>query len=450
MRNWNVNADGWFILAAAGLLCVSLVGCSGNDGGNDTSGDPDVSTDTEMPDSGPEDTFSGECRTASDCEPPSDGSNKQAACTASNTCTYLCAEGYQDQNGDDTCQPTCETSDITCETGECIIRDGSPACTCPDGLAFDDESGECQLSGILEDNSFEEADGWQVSGDASINASDGDLVFEPGTHTDNASASQTYERASFDEIGQLKLSITYSLPTECQSGCRTPDVVARANFNGVPQGLGRFPNPDVMNETASTCVGTAAYDGAIDFRLTPGTPPEAIISPDKYPTIKIHDVTLTRASDGECPPQGTVENGDFESSLDGNWSIRPDNSSTTNQVVDRNGDRAMELGGTECTGAYARQKLSIPRSDQTALTFSADVTGSTALLTQADRLSGTLQSEISQTDGAETQHVCVPSDDLGAVRRISFEPAVFAGTCDRSISSSFIDDVRFTQRSECQ
>ncbi|MEZ4459215.1 MAG: hypothetical protein R3E66_05730 [bacterium] len=49
-----------------------------------------------------------------------------------------CDEGYQDQDGDGTCLQDCATSGLDCNSGTCLIRQGAPTCDCPEGSGGDD------------------------------------------------------------------------------------------------------------------------------------------------------------------------------------------------------------------------------------------------------------------------------------------------------------------------
>lgn len=49
-----------------------------------------------------------------------------------------CADGYQDEDANGTCEPTCETSALDCgDFGACMITAGAPACACDTGYTGD-------------------------------------------------------------------------------------------------------------------------------------------------------------------------------------------------------------------------------------------------------------------------------------------------------------------------
>jgi hypothetical protein len=68
-----------------------------------------------------------------------------------------CIEGYQDNDGDATCEPTCARSEVSCESPtRCSDASGTPQCVCPTGyvgetceqcaLGYRDDEGSCVLT----------------------------------------------------------------------------------------------------------------------------------------------------------------------------------------------------------------------------------------------------------------------------------------------------------------
>ncbi len=133
----NCSGNGTCVVEGGTAQCICDVGYSGTDCGNCATGyhrDPgsdDCVLDEECPEPDPDDfcNHHGTCAVVGgialcDCDVGYAGSQ----------CEY-CATGYQDANGDGTCEPDCSTAALGCVNGACVI-DGSTGlaeCDCDYG-----------------------------------------------------------------------------------------------------------------------------------------------------------------------------------------------------------------------------------------------------------------------------------------------------------------------------
>jgi len=60
-------------------------------------------------------------------------------------CLRACEAGFQDNDSDGDCQPTCETAEVTCESANTVCSDasGEARCVCEQGYQDNDDDGEC-------------------------------------------------------------------------------------------------------------------------------------------------------------------------------------------------------------------------------------------------------------------------------------------------------------------
>ena len=106
---------------------------AGADGGDTETGDVTAG----CPDGQQDDDGDGTCRPT--CEMASLDCSGHGSCTLSSgapTCECeegytgsncnQCASGYQDDDGDGTCEKTCQNASLTCNEGTCVISGGSP------------------------------------------------------------------------------------------------------------------------------------------------------------------------------------------------------------------------------------------------------------------------------------------------------------------------------------
>jgi len=458
------------VLFGLSLFSFGLSACGSESGSGETEPNDTGIPDTGSPDTGRPtdlsgdveedaevDTFSGECRAASDCEGPPEDSKKVVTCE-DNQCVFNCEEGFQDADEDGECRENCATSDIDCGSADCIIDQGTPTCSCPTETSFDEEQKRCVLDPLLEDRSFEESDDWDLSNQTVVDTSNGELVFGADASTNGARAQQAYDLSPFVQVGPMKLTVAFRIE-ECAEpsgsigfGCKRGGVAPLVLFDGRRQLTERFSGNFGETTTVEMCVGESAYDGTQTLTLMPGTPPaeRSQREIDRIPRVIIEEVGFQLVAESECPEPQTVDNGDFEGTLSGPWSVRTKNN-TVSKITERGGDRKLELGGTECTGARATQQVSIPELDGTAISFEANIPSDANL--QTEFFTGDLTSQLKETSGgAETKHLCVPDADRGTVQTLRFEPELETNTldCNESIGSIFLDDIRFTNRSECE
>lgn len=349
-----------------------------------------------------------------------------------------CADGYQDNDHDGTCETTCAT--VSCgEHSVCSDSSGTAACGCVAGYAVD--GGTCSFAGIVQDPSFENMpQAWVTTGDAGVdptaqgNGNAGYGILDAAAVCAKDSISQSVEIPAFAQSEPLSLS--FDLGKLCPGACST-SAPATLTLDG-----------RVVGSTGGTgwshqrvCLGEPFFGGvrALSFQSSASSCDPAV------PTPVIDNVTIS--PDPSCPAPGTVLNGDLEGtggwSGSGVWSI--------GAGLGADGTSGARIATTNyCQGASLTGTMSVPSSlshPALELKFNELLGGVTTVSFGNDAFT--------QLVGAggpsfTTARLCVPAALEGKVVNLGFSLPFAGGYCSQPNARQFlVDDLQFVDDPGC-
>jgi hypothetical protein len=304
---------------------------------------------------------------------------------------------------------------------------------------------------LIENPKFESSDGWELQRGAVIESEENALVFRSDASASGARASQSIPEAEQGLFAPFELTVTYEV--SCTTGCPLESPQPVAMIGEKPKAV----NPDELWVTASDlkltesmCVGESIYGS--DFALLPGALPGQNFTETTTRTT-IHSVNLSPADAGRCPDNSSVANGDFEQPLSKGWRVTPSDASAG--VVEREGNRVLEVPPDLCREGGVRQLVSIPSDDATAIQYEVDVNGDTDVgleLSGFELWPGWSPSltRAYQTEGMETRTVCVPNSKLGTIHPLEVRALKGKGAGRECSEAGYVDNLRFVERSACE
>lgn len=323
-----------------------------------------------------------------------------------NTCS-ACATGFQDNDGDGTCLPSCATT--VCDSSSfCRDSVGAGSCVCHTGYSATVDGGSCAWTGGLRDPSLSETPPgqWQVDGGWQWSPNDGGVL----TLTMCAAQGSFVQRnvvmppASTEP---LALVMTY------QGSSGTQGFAAK-----VGQAVVVTDALQGFTQTRSYCLGEGAMTNGpttVEVRTANIEINGCFFQPA---TLDQLEVVPAR---GSCPAIGAVTNGDFEGP--GSW-LLGGTAAIVSQAVDSS--RGLRLSmNTECDTAFAATTFSTPLPTtlpNAALRFKARGTAGSVLEVNAGpSVSSTGSLARLNTPGALVTHtICLPSVLAGNVAQVSF------------------------------
>jgi hypothetical protein len=295
----------------------------------------------------------------------------------------VCKVGYQDNDGNGSCLPTCATvTNLVC-TPPMICGDatGVAQCTCPVGYTLD-TTPTCVWTGVVHDPGFTgtPANAWSVQPNGTgitfdTNASLSGMQDRGYAHIDGA----TMCSSNNNNGPPPRVFQQFDMPTATQSGPMSLTVSASASYpNGdyaggsvslgpnMGQGGGGFYlqiGPSDTFTTQKFCLGERQYGKGqrLEVGLYAGT--FGNMNNACTTTVGVQGLIdrVDIAPDPTCPTVGKVFNGDFESGASGWVPNGYSGDAAVMAGVGANGTYGGRLqSSTQCDYAYLQGSLSAP------------------------------------------------------------------------------------------
>ena len=325
----------------------------------------------------------------------------------------------------------CAKAGLTCTAhSRCDESSGTAACACVTGYVREGDA--CAWRGGPANPGFTTLDAWKLAQGATIDAAKAAAV-EPGVltlATMGASATQSFPMPPYVDAEPFALVVTAS----ASEGGKLRPLVGR--------GLAFLPDFANSFSEQRTCLGERAYGGTIELSLGLSRPDSTSLRP----SMNVDHVSIVPAP--ECPPIGTIPNGDFE--VTGNWEIRA--SSGTAEIatgVGTKGGRAGRLATTnKCQSPAIYGNVSSPSSlPRAAISFSYKGTPDQYMFVG---LGDNALAFVRGTGVFEAAHLCLPQHAKGAVEPLGFFIADGGGTCADPLVREFIfDDLAYVTDPNC-
>ncbi|MCC6337970.1 MAG: hypothetical protein IT380_28755 [Myxococcales bacterium] len=274
-------------------------------------------------------------------------------CTAAYTgtgCT-ACAAGYQDNDLNGSCLPTCASASLACAPrAACSDLSGEARCGCMAGYAGSDGGVGCAWVGVVRDP------GLQGNPPAQWLAVTG-VSWTPGS-------------AGGVDPGSASLGGACTYSTLSQTGITvppmsTPDRLAlrvsrmySGGYTGTLLSLGPTLAYDLSAvagwNSVDLCLGEAAYGGSHTLALRSTDVGQSTCAGASPPSVDRVDLVPSAT----CPANGTVFNGTLEDTATVGWSLSNGASIVPNGAV--NGSRALRISGAVSCFAQAGSWVAVP------------------------------------------------------------------------------------------
>lgn len=229
-----------------------------------------------------------------------------------------CADGYQDNDDDGTCQESCETNDCS-GAGTCDDTSGTAVCAC-EGLRAGDQCERCTagyelngdtcewVGGIVRNGAFDDDSVWNVTGAATINLNGFFGQLPPDALCYGGHISQELEMPPREVAEPMVLRFK-----AWQTGAQYSGRIA-VRLGGVTHDvLVDGAKPPTWNN--SICVGPTALGGTHTLRFQAGAFPDNCA----FDTFQVDDVEIVLDEEGQCATVEGIRNGDFED--DSEWAL---------------------------------------------------------------------------------------------------------------------------------
>ncbi len=356
-----------------------------------------------------------------------------------------CAEGFQDNDINGKCEPSCAKAALTCGLhSACTDADGTPVCACAPGYALD--GGACVWRGGPKDPGFEQAAVWTAEGGVVIDpaAAKGPGAVDVGfaKFVGEAACKAGLVKQTFD-MPNVKDAEPMQLVLSARSTNPRFPIPARV-LVGINGTVSTLSTPfGTSFATTSVCLGERAFGGPVT--LTLGASPDSFCfdAPEMY---------IDRAHiepSANCPVPGTVFNGDFDGL--GGWTVSP--GAEVAPGVGTGGTRGAKLQtDTFCKSTSMTGTAAPPFSTMKSPALSVVVQGTVSQTAQISAY-GTL-GEIRGTGTFVESKVCIPAYMRGVASpiylRLPYVSPPTNGACtDAAPRTFFFDDMKFVEDPTC-
>ncbi len=358
-----------------------------------------------------------------------------------------CSAGYQDNDGDALCLPSCDGSLApTCvEHAACNDASGSALCECAVGYAWIDSA--CRWAGGFVDGEFQNASSWERTGAMSIDTASagwsagGSALIAPCAP---GAISQVIEMPALEQAEPLAVRWWQRIPgllPRPMPNSRPPEPIWIA-IDGAGQ---RATTPGSQWSAAYHCLGERAYGGSVQFSFG-GAPGLCDLD------VEIDRVEVVPAA-GLCPTPGNVLNGTFDGvageSVHG-WSFRGPGAFAEGTDALAGGLTANFGAPNPCSSGALTGTVSLPLQSripgQALRIHYAAGTQSRAAISIGGAPVGTLVGE----GDTRTALVCIPPVTDGLVSELQFSVDGGLGACTDTWDNWFsIRSVEFVEDAAC-
>ncbi|MEM9696240.1 MAG: hypothetical protein AAGA56_27085 [Myxococcota bacterium] len=349
-----------------------------------------------------------------------------------------CAENFQGNDGNGTCEPACIPSSCNL-AGMCSDVTGSLVCDCDPGYAGEecetcaagygrDDEETCQWEGAITNGTFDVDTGWNLGPTSTISNGRAQLTFADLCAGGGISQALTLPAEGRGRPLILRFFARTTPSDPRYDGSIEPPMAVM--FDGKVQ---RFEGLTSSFSEQSVCVPASAT-GAVLFELRSVEP---IADFCEYFGIELDDIRLEEAASGECDTSSTITNGSFDDATGTGWS-------TTGGSVDyRDGDAVLTI--TNCGSTNLTQSLAIPSTPGSALSFTYS---SPFNVTTGIELDGLLTRF--PPSPTTTRVMCVPNYLAGEhdLRLRAFR-APAGGTCSGGSSEARFEEIRWVTDPSC-
>lgn len=359
--------------------------------------------------------------------------------------------GTEDAGSDaDICDTvTCECEiDQDCEAHEVCDATSQTGRICVCAPAYEPSSSGCIFAGAPRAPGFDDAAPWTTTGTAVLEA-DGAGNDDPGEVNwladavcDGSSVRQTFTMPPYERAEPLAIEITYQGRGDFYEP--RPSLALNEKWS-------RLPNQFTF-ATAQRCLGEAGFGGDVEFRIdgdSAGCPTsegadELIV--DRLEVVRAEDIGL------ECPPPGSVRDGDFEGNGSAWTGLAPAGGfAGVEEGIGTSGSRAARLqtatlcGGPTITGVASWPLSSTVASPALRFVWSGTVGRDLRLLSDDFVLA-----ELTATGATGTSAACLPPYIQGTAQELEFALPFTAGTCaDPDVRDFVLDDIEIVSEPGC-
>ena len=340
------------------------------------------------------------------------------------------------------CECTAATEAMDCGAHQiCDESGGNRECKC--AAAYNGGGdGACVFGGGFADPGMQDPTKWTAVGTgpmvipaATGNKQAGEMAFDKTAICNLATMKQTFTMPPFERADPLKVTVT--------STVLDPNGDFSVNQNMTIAVGGQqieFTALRGQYKTQSFCLGPAAFGGPVEIRI--GNASTTSCAPVSMGSIRIDELKLEVAGNGECPRTPGVVNGNFQ--LATGW-LFPNSSSGAGQIlpnIGENGSFAAQLQQpNRCSEVSATGQILIPAVAQVAHP-ALDVywngsSGSRLNVSIAGRGIGSMNAN----GVIKRSRVCIPKWAVGNVASIGFTaPRVSNNACGTALNRTFILD----------
>jgi len=412
----------------------------------------------------------------------------------------VCAEGFQDNNQNGSCEMGCDNPVSNCGQGTCNDADGIMSCTCQDGWTgsycdtceqgyvlidgacvpacnpadcgqfetcgqnnecvcapgFAVVGAGCSWVGVGLDTEFNQPDAWSTQGTASVQ--DSVALFPLECSWASVSTKVVMPEYSDALPLKVKLSLLPSTTPQCtQSDCLNIPIFLKINGhtkNFQHDHIGDDSNHSPLDKdpkTASFCLPPSGYGGEVEFEFfngpSTGQFAEFKCNGEQFATWVIDSFELIEDKKGDCLTPGLIGDNQFDKQ-NLSWSLASDSPDSVAFMQ----DNELVLKTYEpCYKASATQTVMSPGDPKgagksLALLFDYRATKNADLrLTVGD--TNVRRLEAKGIDTMETQTVCLHKPFVASEIPIAFE----VGSCAKdNKSTAYVDNVRFEYVDGCE
>lgn len=368
-----------------------------------------------------------------------------------------CADGYQDNDDDGSCEEDCGDRDCS-GRGTCSDASGSAVCAC-DGLFAGPDCGGCTpgfelngetcewIGGLVENGSFDDESAWVTTGDAAIVTSGGLGRLSSDALCFGGSISQELVMPTASDAPPLLLRFkAWRVGSEFNGSMvvRLGDLVRPVDLPGAPPAT---PNNEF-------CLGPSSLGGPRTLSFQPGAFPTSCA----FDNLQIDDVDIVLDEEGRCGTTPGLQNGTFETTE--SWGA--------NGPALISGGSAYFESSSQCSAGslFLEQPVIVPEDSTDGgpalrITFVTGTgTGSSpcnsgscadAVFVQFREDSAETRIARLQSTALTTRTICIPPEWRGAATTLRLRVGQGGGGCASAFTlNSRIDEVEFVADEACR
>jgi hypothetical protein len=320
-----------------------------------------------------------------------------------------------------TCECTVVTEVTDCKAHEvCDVSDGSNrVCKCAAGYV-EGSDGACAFGTAPVDPGFQDPTKWNAVGMGPVvdpaatgSAQPGELILDKTSLCNFSEVKQMFTMPPFDKAEPLKVTITTTIVDPDGFLFTAPiQVSIGKQFVEVPAQRGVY-------KTTSACLGPAAFGGPVEIRV--GSAVTVPCASAVTSTVRVDELKIEPAAEGECPKQAGIVNGSFQLATGWNFIATASGTGQILANIGENNSFAAQLQQpNRCSEIKAVGTLAVPTEDAVphpALDlYWNGSSGARLLVSFADKGIGTLNAN----GIVKHSRICLPKWAVGNTNTLAF------------------------------